>query len=50
MSYKERAELYAVGEHPPDRAVAAVALQERINTDRLHCPVVRVGGEHEAGQ
>ena len=45
MSYDERAELLAEGEHPPERAIATVAVQERISADQLHSPVVRFGGD-----
>lgn len=45
MSYAERAELYADGKRPVDRAVAAVAVQERISIERLHSSVVRFGGD-----
>lgn len=45
MSYEERAELYADGKKPSERAIAAVAVQESIRADRLHTPVVRFGGE-----
>ena len=45
MSYEERAEILADGKHPPDRAIAAVAVQERISADRLHDTVVRFDSE-----
>ena len=45
MSYEERAELYADGEDPAERAIAAVAVQERISADRLHSPELRFGGD-----
>ena len=45
MSHDERAEILADGEHPPERAIAAVAVQEHIRADRLHSPVARFGGE-----
>ena len=45
MSYEERTELYADGERPAERAIAAVAVQESISADRLHSPVLRFGGD-----
>ena len=45
MTWEERAEIATDSEHPPDRAVAAVADLAGVNVDELNSAVVRTSGE-----
>jgi hypothetical protein len=45
LSWEERADIYAAGEHPSERALAAVADQATVDIDELHSAVVRTSGD-----
>ena len=45
LSWEERADIYAAGEHPAERALAAVANRAAVDIDELHSAVVRTSGD-----
>ena len=45
LSWKERAEIYATGEHPSGGALAAIADRAAVDVDDLYSAVVRTNGD-----
>ena len=45
LSWEERADIYAAGEHPSEKALAAVADRAAVDVDELYSAVVRTSGD-----